>query len=337
MLISVAIPCYKSEKTISTVVEDIRKAITSVPGYDYQIILVNDYPEDQTFSVIRRLCQEDTKIIGLNLSKNFGQTAAKMAAIPYVLGDVLVYMDDDGQHPPEGIIPLANKIAEGYDVVYAYFKEKKHSGFKKITSSLNSKLAELNGTKAKGVHISSFYAISRFAIDSYANYNSPFPAMGGFLNSLTCKTTEIELPHRERLAGTSNYNLKKLLKLWLNGFTNFSVIPLRFIFFLGLTIAILGFAFGFGIIITKLLNPGMAAGYASTMAVLLFLGGLILLALGFTGEYIGRIYMTVSNMQQYRVREVLNYTPVPQKEAPPLCAVSAPTPAAPTKSQGEPL
>ena len=312
MLISVAIPCYKSKNTISTVVQDIRNAITSEPGYDYQIILVNDYPEDETFSVIRSLCEKDPKIIGINLSKNFGQTAAKMAAIPYVKGDVLVYMDDDGQHPPEGILPLANKIAEGYDVVYAYFKEKKHSGFKKITSNLNSKLAEINGTKAKGVHISSFYAISRFAIDSYSNYNSPFPAMGGFLNSLTCKTTEIELPHRERLSGKSNYTFKKLMKLWLNGFTNFSVIPLRFIFFIGMFFAFCGFLFGFGIIIAKLLNPHMAAGYTSTMAVLLFLGGLILLALGFAGEYIGRIYMTVSNMQQYRVREVVNYVPAPQ-------------------------
>ncbi len=317
MLISVAIPCYKSKNTISTVVQDIRKAITSSPGYDYQIILVNDYPEDETFQVIRRLCEEDPKIIGINLSKNFGQTAAKMAAIPYAKGDVLVYMDDDGQHPPEGIIPLANKIAEGYDVVFAYFKEKKHSFFKRITSNLNSKLAEVNGTKAKGVHISSFYAISRFAIDSYADYTSPFPAMGGFLNSLTCKTTEIEMPHRPRLEGQSNYTFKKLIKLWLNGFTNFSVIPLRFIFFLGMAIAILGFGFGMGIIISKLLHPNMAAGYTSTMAVLLFLGGLILLSVGFAGEYIGRIYMTVSNMQQYRVREVLNYVPTPQKDLKP--------------------
>jgi undecaprenyl-phosphate 4-deoxy-4-formamido-L-arabinose transferase len=309
LLISVAIPCYRSKNTIAPVVRDIRNAITAVPGYDYQIILVNDYPEDETFSVIRDLCQQDEKIMGINLSKNFGQTAAKMAAIPYVKGDVLVYMDDDGQHPPEGILPLVEKIAEGYDVVYAYFKEKKHSGFKKITSKMNSKLAELNGTKAKGVHISSFYALSRFAIDSYANYNSPFPAMGGYLNSLTCKTTEIEMPHRDRIAGQSNYTFKKLMKLWLNGFTNFSVIPLRFIFFVGMVIAFFGFLFGFGIIVAKLLNPQVAAGYTSTMAVLLFLGGLILLALGFTGEYIGRIYMTVSNMQQYRVREVVNYVP----------------------------
>ena len=101
MLISVAIPCYKSEKTIERVVNEIKEVITAEPGYDYQIVLVNDYPFDNTFSVIKKLCEQDEKIVGVNLSRNFGQAAAKMAAIPYVKGDVLVVMDDDGQHPAE--------------------------------------------------------------------------------------------------------------------------------------------------------------------------------------------------------------------------------------------
>lgn len=307
MLISVAIPCYKSSKTIGKVVDEIRENITKQEGYDYQIILVNDYPFDNTFSVINDLCKEDPKIIGLNLSRNFGQASAKMAALTYVKGDVLVYMDDDGQHPAEGIIPLANKVMEGYDVVYAYFKAKKHSLFKRITSRINSKLGEINGTKVKGIHTSSFLAISRFAVDAYASYHSPFPSLMGYLNTLVGKVTEIEMPHRARMEGKSNYSLKKLLKLWLNGFTNFSVIPLRAVAGLGSVIALLGFIFGGYVVISKLVNPNMAAGYASIMAVLLLLGGLILIALGFIGEYIGRIYMTISNLQPYRVREVLNW------------------------------
>lgn len=306
MLISVAIPCYKSEKTIAKVVNEIREAILSKPGYDYQIILVNDYPFDNTFSVIKQLCEEDDKIIGLNLSKNFGQAAAKMAALPYVKGEVLVYMDDDGQHPAEGIIPLAEKIMEGYDVVYAYFKHKKHSWFKRITSKINAKLAEINGTRAKGIHGASFLAISRFAVDCYTEYKSPFPSLMGYLNTLVGKITEIEMPHRERMEGKSNYSLKKLVKLWLNGFTNFSVVPLRAIAMIGGIIAVLGFVFGVILVVRKLIFPTMAAGYASTMATLLFMGGLILLALGFIGEYIGRIYMTMSSLQPYRVRETIN-------------------------------
>ncbi len=306
MLISVAIPCYKSEKTIVNVVNEIKTEITKKEGYDYQIILVNDYPFDNTFSVIKDLCIQDSKITGINLSRNFGQAAAKMAALPYVKGDVLVYMDDDGQHPAAGIIPLVEKIKEGYDVVYAYFKSKNHSFFKRFTSKINAKIAEINGTRAKGIHASSFFALSRFAIDTYADYHSPFPSPMGYLNTLVGKVTEIEMEHRARMEGNSNYSLKKLLKLWLNGFTNFSIVPLRTIMGMGAIFALFGFAAGFIIVVRKLLFPAMAAGYASTMSVLLFLGGIILIALGLIGEYIGRIYMTVSNLQQYRVREVIS-------------------------------
>lgn len=307
MLISIVIPCYKSHKTIPLVVAEIQEVFKRSEKHDYQIVLVNDYPLDNTFSVIQELCKQDTKITGVNLSRNFGQTSAKMAALPYIEGDVVVFMDDDGQHPADGIIPLAEKVTEGYDVVYAYFKEKQHSLFKSLTSKLNSKVLELSGNKAKGVHSSSFFAISRFVADSCKGYESPFPAMAGFINTFAGKMTEIEMPHRKRMEGQSNYSLAKLLKFWLNGFTNFSVLPLRAIALLGAIFAVGGFGVGMIVIIRKIIDPMMAAGYASLMSVLLFMGGLILIALGFAGEYIGRIYMTVSGLQQYHVRQVVNY------------------------------
>lgn len=306
MLVSFAIPCYKSSKTITSVVNEIRKVVLSRKGYDYEIILVNDYPFDTTFDVIRELCRQDKKIIGINLSKNYGQTSAKMAAIGYCSGDILVYLDDDGQHPVNCVFKLIDKINEGYDAVYGYFPNKKHSKFKQVTSKINSKLLEINGTKPKGVHISSFYALSKFAVEAYNEYKSPFPSMGGFLNSIAGKSTDIELPHRERLSGSSNYTLKKLLKLWLTGFTNFSILPLRCLAFLGIIISIIGFVSGIVIIVEKIIMTNISAGYTSIIAVVLFLGGLILMGMGFIGEYIGRIYMTVSNMQQYRIREVIN-------------------------------
>ena len=307
MIVSVAIPCYKSSKTIRNVVDEIRKEFSLRSDYDYQIILVNDYPFDSTFNEIRGLCKEDKKIVGINLSKNYGQTSAKMAAINYCKGDVLVYMDDDGQHPTEHIFDLVEKVLEGYDAVYAYFAQKKHNKFKQITSNINSKILEINGSKPKGIHISSFYAISRFAIDSYKEYKSPFPSMDGFLNSIAGKITEIKLPHRPRLQGSSNYTLKKLVKLWLTGFTIFSIVPLRIITVLGIIVSVIGVVSGIAVVIHKLIVPTLSSGYTSTIAVLLFLGGLILFVLGFIGEYIGRIYMTVSNLQQYRIKEIINY------------------------------
>ena len=304
--ISVAIPCYKSAKTIEKVVDNIRKVILSRENYDYQIILVNDYPFDGTFDVIKKICEKDSKVIGINLSKNFGQTSAKMAAINYFSGDVLVYMDDDGQHPVEEIFKLTDKVLEGYDAVYAYFYNKKHSVFKKITSSINSKMLEVIGTKPKGVHYSSFYALSKFAAKSYLKYKSPFPSMGGYLNSISGSVTEVKMQHKERMEGKSNYSLKKLLKLWLTGFTNFSIIPLRIVATLGIIFSVIGIISGVAIVIQKLIIPSIAAGYTSNMAVQFFMGGLILFSLGFIGEYIGRIYMTLSNLQQYMIRDVIN-------------------------------
>lgn len=306
MKISVAIPCYKSEKSIKKVVNDVISAIKEREGNDYQIILVNDYPDDNTFSIIKELCYNDKKIIGVNLSKNFGQTAAKLAAVQYFTGDVLVYMDDDGQHPAELIYQLVDKIEEGYDAVYAYFPHKKHNLFKRATSSLNGKIEELNGTKPKGVYITSYYALNKFAVESFKDYNSPFPSLDGFLNSFTGKIINVEMPHHDRMYGRSNYSLGKLIKMWITQITNFSIVPLRIVSVIGFIMALFGFLFGLYIVIRKLVSSDIDAGYTSTIALLLLIGGLILFALGFIGEYIGRIYMTVSNLSPYKVKEVIN-------------------------------
>lgn len=304
--VSVAIPCYKSALTIPTVVNDIRTAITQREGYDYQIILVNDYPDDNTFDVISDLCQEDPKIVGVNLSRNFGQTTAKMAALPYVKGDVLVYMDDDGQHPADQIYLLVDKVLEGYDMVYARFPHKKHSLFKRFTSWLNAKVLELNGTKPKDIVISSYHAMSRTAVEALKKYKSPFPSMAGYLFHVVRRYANVDMEHQARLAGHSNYTLGKMLKLWLTGFTNFSTMPLRLSAFIGAACAAFGFVSGAIIVIRKLINPAIAAGYTSSIALQLFIGGMIMMILGLCGEYIGRIYMTVSNMPQYETREILN-------------------------------
>lgn len=303
--VSVAIPCYKSARTIGQVVSEIRDTIRSRPDFDYQIVLVNDYPEDDTFDVIASLCREDEKIIGVNLSRNFGQTTAKMAALPYVKGDVLVYMDDDGQHPADQIFLLVDKVLEGYDLVYARFARKHHSVFKRLTSWLNGKVLEINGSKPRGIVLSSYYAMNRIAIEALQHYKSPFPSMGGYLSHVVQRYANVDMEHRSRIAGSSNYTLKKLLGLWFTGFTNFSTVPLRFASVVGLACAGFGFVTAVAMVIRKILNPRIAAGFTTSIATQLFIGGMVMMLLGFCGEYIGRIYMTVSNMPQYEIRQVI--------------------------------
>lgn len=304
-VVNVAIPCYKSASMIGAVVDEVRNSIMMREGFDYRIILVNDYPYDATFDVISQICREDSKIIGVNLSQNFGQPYAKMAALEYFDGDVLVYMDDDGQHPGSDIYELVDKIIEGYDVAYAYFPHKRHSAFKRGTSALNGKLSEINGTKPKGIFVSSYYALSKFMVQHLKEYRSPFPSVNGYMNSLTSNYVNVEMPHRKRLSGSSNYTLKKLLSHWALSFFNYTMLPLRVASYLGSICAAISFLYGVVLVIRKLALGNVEAGYTSIVASIFFVGGLIMLMLGIIGEYIGRIYMTVSDKPQYAIREVV--------------------------------
>lgn len=303
MLISIVIPCYRSEKTLPDVVKEIQEVFENKSHYEYEIILVNDGSPDQTFEVIEALCEKDERITGINLSQNFGQSSAKMAAIPYVHGDILITMDDDGQHPAEGIFVLIDKILEGYDMVYAYFPHKKHSLFKRVTSWMNSFLLSLMKIKNSNVHISSFVAYSSFAIRMIQDSQSPVNALTSYVRRLTKRITDVEMEHRERASGKSNYTVKRLFHLWRNGITSFSTQALGLSIYLGCITAAMGFVYALIIFIRKIMNPGMALGYASTMIVMLVLSGIIMILLGIIGEYLGKVFLIMVHLPNYLVRD----------------------------------
>ena len=306
MLISVAIPCYRSEDNLGSVVDEIKEVFRDQEDFDYQIILVCDGSPDHTDEVIKKLCKEDKKITGVLLSRNFSQPNAQMAALPYARGKVLVYMDDDGQHPAEDIFKLVNKILEGNDVVYAHFAEKQQPFFKIWTSDLFGWISEKFGRKPKGIKTSSFFAYSRFSVDSLLNYMSPSPSMGGYIYSITTKIANVESRQRERRSGTSGYNLVKMISLAVMALTNFTIMPIHIIDALGIFSALIGMLYGIVLVLRKLLWGKVVLGYTSTMVVMLILGGLILTGLGVVGEYVGRVYMLLSNKPQYIVRETIN-------------------------------
>lgn len=308
-LITVGIPCYKSEKTIKQVVNEIREEFLKQNRYRYQIVLVNDGSPDDTFEVIRGICAQDTNVVGVNLSKNYGQDCAQFAAISQAEGNIIVFMDDDGQHPAEGIFSLVEKIEEGYDLVYAEFPQKEHSLFKKVTSWLNAKVLEATNRKPRGVYISSFFALSGFSIDALRKYSSPFPSMSGYLLQNTRRIANVKISHRKRLEGSSNYTLGKLVKLAIQGITNFSLVPLQIASWAGVFTATVGILYGIYLVIRKLCVPGVAIGYTSLMSVILFIGGMLMLMIGIMGEYIGRIYILLSNMPQYNIREIVKRHP----------------------------
>ncbi len=307
MLVSVIIPCYRSSQTIEAVVDEIIETVGKRPGNDYQIVLVNDCSPDNTYEVITKLCERDKKITGIDMSRNFGQETAIVAGLSFASGDAVIVMDDDGQCPTPEMWKLVDKVNEGYDIVYAKFSVKNTSLFKKFTSDLHGKISETIGVKPRGIALSSFWAMSSFCANQLSKYHSPFTSRGGYLMRITQKFANVDIDEqRERLAGSSGYNLKKLFALWFSNFTNFSIVPIRTMANIGWIIALAGFIFVLVLIIRKLALPDIAIGYTSIMATLMFFGGLIIAMIGFIGEYIGRTYMTVSGMPQFIVRDTIN-------------------------------
>ena len=306
MRVSLVIPCYNSSKSIGLVVDEIRNVISTREEYEYEIILVNDCSADNTKDAIKGLCKSDNRIRGINLAKNFGQHAALMAGYAVSTGDLVVSMDDDGQTPAGELFSLIDKLNEGYDVVYASYENKKHDFFRNFGSRINTMMAELLIDKPKDIQVTSYFVIKRFIIDEILRYKNAYPYVLGLVFRTTKNIANVPVTHRERSAGKSNYNIKKLVSLWMNGFTSFSVKPLRIATAIGLICAFLGFAFAIYTIVQKLMNPNMLAGYSSLMSVQLFLGGIILMVLGLIGEYIGRIYISINNSPQYVIRETFN-------------------------------
>ena len=305
-LVSFVIPCYRSEQTIGGVVEEINSTMADLPQYTYEIILVNDASPDNTFEAIRDLCQKQSNICGINLAKNFGQHAALMAGFHYVHGEIVVCLDDDGQTPANEVGKLLNGIEEGADVVYARYATKQHSAFRNFGSKVNELMTRVMLGKPKELYISSYFAAKRFVVEEMTRYQNPYPYVIGLVLRSTKKIINVEVTHREREVGTSGYTIGKLLNLWFNGFTAFSVKPLRLATVMGIASACVGFLYGIYTIIKKFVNPDVVIGFSALMAAIVFFGGLILLMLGIIGEYIGRIYISLNNSPQYVIRESID-------------------------------
>lgn len=302
--VSFVIPCYASEHTISSVIQEVNETMENIKKYEWEFVLVNDCSPDRTFDVIKKLCEKYSNIIGINLARNFGQHAALMAGFNQVSGDIIVCLDDDGQTPGGEAGKLLDKIEEGFDVVYARYSNKKHSGFRNFGSKLNAKMTEYLLDKPKDLYISSYFAARRFIVNEMLKYEHSFPYVIGLVLRSTNNITNVDVTHRERVEGTSGYSIKKLIALWSNGFTAFSVKPLRLASFIGILFAMLGFVFVVALVIRKILYPSeILLGWSSTMSVMMILGGIILIVLGIIGEYIGRIYICMNRAPQYIIKE----------------------------------
>lgn len=304
--VSFVIPCYRSANTIEGVVEEIRDTMQKLTSYTYDIFLVNDCSPDNTFEVIRKLCGRYDNITGIDLAKNFGQHAALMAGLRKSDGDIVVCLDDDGQTPANEVGKLLEGLEAGSDVVYARYSDKKHSAFRNFGTWMNDVMTRVMLGKPKDLHLTSYFAAKRFVVDSMLQYENSYPYIIGLVLRATKNITNVSVNHRSRESGTSGYTMKKLLALWFNGFTAFSILPLRAATFAGSIFAAGGFLYGIYTIIKKLVNSEVPLGFSSMMSAIVFIGGMLMLMLGLAGEYIGRIYISINNSPQYVIKEEIN-------------------------------
>ena len=303
--VSIIIPVYNSSKTISLLVDKIQEEIKNYK--ELEIVLVNDGGRlDNSSEVCENIAATNPKVKFINLSRNFGEHNAILAGLNYCTGDCAVIMDDDFQNSPKDVYKLVDEILNGNDVVFSKYEEKQHHFLRNLGSKVNNLFASILLNKPRDLYLSSFKAINRFVIDELVKYKGPYPYIDGLILRVTQKYVSVTVRHESRTTGKSGYTLNKLISLWLNMFTNFSVIPLRLAVALGFIFSLVGIVLGLVFFIEKINNPELPIGWTSIMVSIFLLGSLQLFAIGMVGEYLGRMFLSTNGKPQFVVRSLIN-------------------------------
>lgn len=307
-LYSIVIPCYKSSHTIRQVVETTSQELEKLGRTPYEFVLVDDYSPDggETLNELIRLSEEYDFVTVVELAQNAGQHNAILAGLHNAEGNVIIGMDDDMQTHPSQLSTLLEEFDKGFDIVYGYYPEKKHSLFRNFGSWVNYMSFRILIGKPKELKTSSYWVIRKFVRDYVIQYPSQHTHLQGLFLRTTRNISCVPIKHFERAYGQSGYTFKKLLGLWSN-VIGFSVVPLRIARNAGVFFAIVGILGAIGIILKKLIAPTAAIGWYSMMVSVCFFSGLIMMFLGLIGEYLGRMYLGMNNTPQYVVRNVYRH------------------------------
>lgn len=301
--ISIVIPVYNAEATIGRLV---RTLLTEFTVHRLQVVLVNDGSRDDSHHVCLDLCRDHPQTVTyLKLAKNFGEHNAVMAGLHHASGDYVVIMDDDFQNPPEEVGKLVAEAKRGgFDVVYTTFSEKRHATWRNLGSAFTDRAAVWLLEKPRELYLSSFKCLSRFLVEQVLAYRGPSPYLDGLILRATRNIGTVTVEHRERAVGQSGYTLRKLIRLWLAMFVNFSVLPLRFSAVLGFCISGFGLLMGVWSFLEKLFSPRVPTGWPMLYITVAIFSGIQLVMLGLLGEYVGRVLLEVNRTPQFVVREI---------------------------------
>jgi glycosyltransferase involved in cell wall biosynthesis len=301
--LSVVVPVYRGAATLARLVE----ALSALrPEGGMEVILVNDGSPDDSAAVCQALLLTATvPLIYVEHARNFGEHNAVMTGLRIAAGRYVITMDDDLQNPPEEVTRLYDHARQGgWDVVYTRYAAKQHAGWRNLGSRFANKVADWLMDKPRGLYLSSFRCMSDFVVKAVTAYSGPYPYVDGLILQVTQRIDSIEVRHLPRAEGRSNYNLRRLVRLWLNLATSFSLAPLRLAIFAGAGMALLGLIGAVLTIAEALIRRDTPSGWASTMTALLLVSGVQSMILGVVGEYVGRTFLSANGKPQGTVRLV---------------------------------
>jgi glycosyltransferase involved in cell wall biosynthesis len=300
--LSIVIPVYNGARSIAELVGALEEIL--IEG-GHEIVLVNDGSPDNSLEVCTALIDKARVPITLvSLARNYGEHNAVMAGLRHASGAHVITMDDDLQNPPEEVQRLLEFAQRsGREVIYTYYDDKRHAPWRNIGSQFTNRVADFVLEKPAGFYLSSFRCMSAFVAREITRYEGPFPYIDGLILLVTHDIDRLLVRHLPRANGQSNYTLRRLLRLWMSMFVNFSVMPLRLSTITGFVLSALG-AIGGTMVVAEALFSRPPAGWASLMAAVLLLSGVQLLILGIVGEYLGRLYLTVNGKPQSVIKEV---------------------------------
>tara|TARA_Y100001960_G_C14772235_1_gene880805 strand:+ start:1454 stop:2422 length:969 start_codon:yes stop_codon:yes gene_type:complete len=310
--ISVVIPVHNEEENIPELCSQLTEVLENLRGREefignrFEIIIVDDGSNDNSWHLIQKIHAKDNRIKGLRFSRNFGHHFAITAGLDFAKGTCVVFMDGDLQDRPEEITKLYERFKQGYDLVYGIRNNRKDNPIKKALAHMFwwciNKVSDIE----MPVNQTMLRILSRRMADSLKEMKEYSRFIHGMMAWAGFNTTQIEVAHRARLKGTSKYNLKNQIRLALHAITSFSIMPLRLATLLGLATSLVSFMVGTSFILKKLIYGFPVSGWASIMVSIFFMGGIQLLMLGTFGEYLGKIYKQSQQRPLYILSEVLN-------------------------------
>ena len=301
--LSIVVAVYRGAATVGRLVA----ALSLLrPEGGLEIVLVNDGSPDNSGEVCRALEASATvPVTYLEHARNFGEHNAVMSGLRHARGAYVITMDDDLQNPPEEVVKLYDHARLGqWDVVYTRYAEKQHEGWRNLGSRFANAVADQLLDKPKGLYLSSFRCMSALVVREVTKYAGPYPYIDGLIMQVTQRIASIEVLHLARAEGRSNYTMVRLIRLWLNLATNFSVLPLRLAIFAGAGMGVLGLL-GAALVMAEALTGSPPSGWASSMTMMLLIAGVQFLILGVLGEYVGRAFLSANGKPQGVVRQVI--------------------------------